>query len=274
MMTKFARAAVLLCAATAAIAHTPAQADELSDVKARGALTCGVLSNLEPFGFQDSTTRELQGYDIDFCKGVAAILGVKPELKVVSLEGRIPELAGGRVDILAAVLGYTPERAKQITFSDGYFVSQHRLAVQADSPYKTRDDLAGKRISMIKSSSTQNFLVKVLPTANIVTYEDGPSAFMALAQRKVDAYALSETLLRRFIAKLGDGKMRVLTPPLGEETWGLGLRKNEPAFQKAVNAALQQMEKSGEAKRIFMKWLGPSTIFKMDREFTIQPIQN
>jgi polar amino acid transport system substrate-binding protein len=259
----------VLCAVglAATLSHT-ALADELSDVKARGTLVCGVQSNLEPFGFQDANTRELRGYDIDFCKGVAKALGVKPELKVVSLEGRIPELLGGRVDILAAVLGYTPERAKQIAFSDGYFVSQHRIAVRADSPYKTRDDLAGKRISIIKGSSTQNFLTKVLPTAQLVSYEDGPSAFMALAQGKVDGYGLSETLLRRFIAKLnGEG------PPLGEETWGLGMRKDEPAFQAAVNNALQSMEKSGEAKQIFDRWLGQTTIFKMNREFTIQPIK-
>ncbi|GAB3625955.1 ABC transporter glutamine-binding protein GlnH [Pandoraea terrae] len=272
-MKTIAQLAVAVCALTAAFASS-VHADELSDIKARGTLVCGVQSNLEPFGFQDQATRELQGYDIDFCKGVAKHLGVKPELKIVSLEGRIPELLGGHVDLLAAVLGYTPERAKQIGFSDGYFVSQHRLAVRADGPYKMRDDLAGKRISIIKGSSTQNFLAKVLPTAQLVSYEDGPSAFMALAQGKVDGYALSETLLRRFIAKLGaNGKITVLTPPLGEETWGLGVRKDQPAFQKAVNAALQAMEKSGEAKQIFDKWLGQGSIFKMNREFTIQPIK-
>jgi polar amino acid transport system substrate-binding protein len=264
-----------LCAVgLAAMLSHAALADELSDVKARGTLVCGVQSNLEPFGFQDANTRALRGYDVDFCNGVAKALGVKPELKVVSLEGRIPELLGSRVDILAAVLGYTPERARQIAFSDGYFVSQHRIAVRADSPYKTRDDLSGKRISIIKGSSTQNFLAKVLPTAQLVSYEDGPSAFMALAQGKVDGYGLSEALLRRFIAKLnGEGKIKVLTPPLGEETWGLGMRKDEPAFQAAVNNALQSMEKSGEARQIFDRWLGQTTIFKMNREFTIQPIK-
>ncbi|GAB3626871.1 ABC transporter glutamine-binding protein GlnH [Pandoraea terrae] len=272
-MKQIAKIAFAVCVLSAAFVDS-VHADALSDIKARGTLVCGVQSNLDPFGFQDQSTRELQGYDVDFCKGVAKQLGVKAELKVVSLEGRIPELLGGRVDLLAAVLGYTPERAKQIGYSDGYFVSQHRLAVRADGPYKSRDDLAGKRISIIKGTSSQVFLAKVLPTSQLVSFEDGPSAFMALAQGKVDAYALSETLLRRFIAKLGgDGKIKVLTPALGEETWGLGVRRDQPELLKAVNTALQSMEKSGEAKQIFDKWLGQGTIFKMTREFTIQPIK-
>ena len=270
-MNKLLGRAVFLVAVLATSAQL-AHADQLSDVKARGVLTCGIATNLEPFEFQDPTTRELQGYDVDFCMGVAKAMGLKPEVKVVSVEGRIPELLGGRVDLLVAVLGYTPERAKQIDYSEGYFVSSHRMGVREDSPYKTLDDLGGKRVSMIKGSSTQNFLAKRLPSANLVIYEDGPSAFMALAQGKVDGFALSETLLRRFIARVGDGKIRVLSPPLGTETWGLGLRKNEPAFQKGVNDALEQMEKSGEAKQIFMKWLGPATIYKMDRDFVIKPI--
>ncbi|WP_316156935.1 ABC transporter substrate-binding protein [Cupriavidus sp. BIC8F] len=263
--------AVLACAAAMA---GPAHADQLADIKARGTLVCGVLSNLEPFGFQDPSTRELTGYDIDFCKAIAKSLGVKPELKPVSLEARIPELSQGRVDVLAAVLGYTPARAEQITFSDTYFVSEHRLAVKGNGPFKQRDDLAGKRISTMKGASTQFFLQKVLPSAQLVSYDDTPSAFMALVQGKVDGFGLSETMLRRFIAKLGpSGNITVLAPSLGEEAWGLGIKKGEPALEKAVNAALADMEKSGEAQQIFEKWLGARTIFQMKREFRTQPIK-
>lgn len=264
-------ATVLACAAV--FCHS-AQADQLADIKARGTLVCGVLGNLEPFGYQDQSTRELVGYDVDFCRAVAKSLGVKAELKAVSLEARIPELSQGRVDLLAAVLGYTPERAQQIAFSESYFVSQQKLAVKASSSYKQRDDLAGKRISTIKGSSTQNFLQKALPTAQLVSYDDAPSAFMALVQGKVDSFGLSETMLRRFIAKLGpSGNLQVISPALGQEAWGLGIKKGEPGLEKAVNAALEDMEKSGEAQRIFDKWLGPKTLFDMKREFRIEPIK-
>lgn len=258
-------ASVLATSAWASIAH----ADELADIKSRGTLVCGVLSTLPPFGFQDPNTREVVGYDVDFCKGVAKQLGVKPELKVMSLDSRIPELTQGRVDILAAVLGYNAQRAQQVEYSKAYFVSQQVMAAKATSPLKHRDDLAGKRVSTIKGSSNIPVIERVLPTAQLVSYDDGPSAFMALVQNKVDGFVLSETLMRRFIEKLGPNanQISVLTPAVGIEYWGLGLKKGEPKLLEAVNTALDNMEKSGESQQIFEKWLGEKSSLKMARTF-------
>lgn len=249
-----------------------ARADQLADVKSKGALVCGVVGTLEPFAYQDPTTREVVGYDIDFCKAVAKQLGVKPELKVVSLEARIPELTQGRVDLLAAVLGYNPARAEQIAFSKSYFVSNQSIAAKKGL-FKQREELAGKRVATIKGSSNIPLTLKVLPTAQMVSYDDAPSAFTALVQGKVDGYVLSESLMRRFIAKLGEnGKIDVLTPPVGRESWGMGIRKGEAAFEKAVDDALDAIEKSGEAQQIFDKWMGAKTIYQMQRDFKVEKI--
>jgi polar amino acid transport system substrate-binding protein len=261
-----------LAVAASLSAAVTARADQLADVKSKGVLVCGVVGTLEPFAYQDTATRDVVGYDVDFCKAVAKQLGVKPELKVVSLEARIPELTQGRVDLLAAVLGYNPARAEQIAFSKSYFVSNQSLAAKK-SVYKQRDDLAGKRVATIKGSSNIPLMQKVVPTAQLVSYDDAPSAFTALAQGKVDGYVLSESLMRRFIAKLGpDSNIEVLSPPVGRENWGLGIRKGEPAFEKAVDDALDAMEKSGEAQQIFDKWMGPKTIYQMRRDFKAEKI--
>ncbi|MDP1680536.1 MAG: ABC transporter substrate-binding protein [Burkholderiales bacterium] len=250
-----------------------AHADTLTDVKARGTLVCGVVGTLEPFAFQDTASREVVGYDVDFCKAVAKRMGLKAEPKVVSLEARIPELTQGRVDILAAVLGYNPARAEQIAFSRAYFVSNQSIAAKKGA-FTQRDDLAGKRVATIKGSSNIPLMQKVVPSAQLVSYDDAPSAFTALVQNKVDGYVLSESLMRRFISKLGtSANIDVLSPPVGRESWGLGLRKGEPALEAAVNEALDAMEKSGEAQQIFDKWMGPSTQYQMRRDFKVEPIK-
>jgi polar amino acid transport system substrate-binding protein len=263
---------VSCCAVALVSAMASARADQLADIKAKGVLVCGVVGALEPFAYQDTASREVVGYDVDFCKAVAKQMGVKPELKVVSLEARIPELTQGRVDLLAAVLGYNPARAEQIAFSKSYFVSNQSIAAKK-SAFKQRDDLAGKRVATIKGSSNIPLMQKVVPTAQLVSYDDAPSAFTALAQGKVDGYVLSESLMRRFISKLGpDAGLEVLSPPVGRENWGLGIRKGEPAFEKAVDDALDALEKSGEAQQIFDKWLGANTIYQMRRDFKAEKI--
>jgi len=114
---------------------------------------------------------------------------------------------------------------------------------------------------------------KVVPTAQLVSYDDAPSAFTALVQGKVDGYVLSESLMRRFISKLGsDSNIDVLSPPVGRESWGLGMRKGEAGLEKAIDDALDAIEKSGEAQQIFDKWMGPNTIYKMRRDFKTEKI--
>lgn len=270
---KFKKLGLLSISTLLAVSCMHAQADQLADIKARGTLVCGVLSTLEPFGYIDTSSRELVGYDVDFCNGVAKKLGVKTEFRQLSLDARIPELNQGRVDVLAAVLGYTPARAEQVDFSRSYFLSEQKLAVQESSHYKALADMDGKRISSIKGSSTQVMIQKAIPGAKIISYDDAPSAFMALAQRKVDGFGLTEAMLRRFIAKLGDNaKILVLDQPIGQEPWGLGVKKGEPALLAAVNSSLDDMESSGEAAQIFDKWMGKGTIYGMERKFKVQAI--
>ena len=123
--------------AAAALLAQAAHADQLADIKQKGTLVCGTLGTAEPFSFPNPQTRETQGYDVDFCAAVAKALGVKLELKLISVPARIPELMQGRVDVLAANLGYTPERAQQIAFSDSYFVSNQMVAARRADKLKT-----------------------------------------------------------------------------------------------------------------------------------------
>ena len=274
-MNTLSRVSISIATAIAAFAHTGASADQLADVKARGTLVCGVLGAFEPFGYTDPASRSLVGYDIDFCNAIAKRIGVKVEVKPVAIEARIPELQQGRMDILAAGLGYSAQRAEQVDFSHGYYISEHKLSVRADRGYATRNDLAGKRISFTKGGITEGFVKASVSGAVLVGFEDTPTAFTALAQNKVDAFSVSEVVARRLISKLGANasQFKVVDPAVGQETWGFGVRKGEAGLLKAVNDALQNIESTGEAQQIFDKWVGPNTQYQMKRAFKVEPIK-
>jgi polar amino acid transport system substrate-binding protein len=273
-MTSPNKLTTALLGLTLVLLASTARADQLSDIKARGTLVCGVLANFEPFGYQDPASRDIVGYDVDYCKGVAKALGVKPVLQVVSMEARIPELLQGRIDVLAAVLGYSPARAGQLDFTHQYYVARQILAVKSGGPFKVRDDLNGKRVSTIKGSSNIAIMGQVMPSVQLVSYDDAPSAFLAMVQGKANGFVVSEPIMHRFAAKLGTNiKVEALSPPVGLEHWGLGIKKGEPALLDAVNNALDGMEKSGESQQIFDKWLGAKTIYQMHRDFKTGPVQ-
>ncbi|VTU30160.1 ABC transporter substrate-binding protein [Variovorax sp. PBL-E5] len=267
LLKPIAAALALLALASAA------SADQLAAIKQRGTLICGTLGNAEPFSFPDPATREIRGYDVDFCKAVADKLGVKLELKLVAVEARIPELSQGRVDVIAANLGYSPQRAEQIDFSHQYFVSQQKVMVRVADGIKSFAGLKGKKISAPKGSSSELAVKAKIPGAEVVTFQDPPSAFVALVQGKVDGLALSELASVRFIHQVADKTPLTLLPEsMMAEPWGLGVKKGEPALLKQVDDTLDGMERSGEAAKIYDKWLGPNTPYKTNREFKTGPI--
>ncbi len=262
-----------LATLTAVLATQTVFADQLDDIKKRGSLICGTLGTSEPFSFADQATRQIKGYDVDFCKAIGDSLGVKTELKLLAVEARIPELSQGRVDIVIANLGYTPQRAEQIDYSNQYFVSQQKIMTRTADGYKSINDLGGKQVSAPKGSTSEAAVVKKVPTAKVVTFQDPPTAFMALVQNKVDAFALSELTLIKFKDQVANQvKMTILPESMMAEAWGVGVKKGETALLKAVNTQLDTMEKNGEAAKVFKKWLGEDSPYKAPREFVIAPI--
>jgi polar amino acid transport system substrate-binding protein len=264
----------LALAAAVAAGVATAQADQLADIKARGTLICGTLGTAEPFSFQDPKTREIVGYDVDICRKVADALAVKLELKPMSVEARIPELAQARVDILAANLGWTKERAQQIDYSYSYFVSQQKVLVAADSGIATLEQLAGKKVSALKGSSSEQAVRRVIPTAETVTFQDSSSAFLAVVQGKVDGFCASELILVKLRKQApASSPLSIVATSVFVEPWGLGIRKGETAFRDEVNKTLAALDASGEAGKIFTKWFGPETVYGMKRDFSIEEIK-
>ncbi|WP_315709006.1 ABC transporter substrate-binding protein [Brenneria uluponensis] len=247
-------------------------ANQLQEIKTRGEMVCGTLSTTEPLGFVNPKTRKVTGFDVDICQALADHLGVRMVQKSLSVEARIPELQIGRVDILSAALGYTPERAKQIEFTDSHFQVPLKILVPVAAGYSSLADLNGKRVGMTSGSSSEYWLRKSFPKIQIVTYHDSPSGFLALQQHKVSGLAFAQTSGMRYL-RAGKGDFAFIDQPIGWEPNALGIKKGEPEFLAAVNSTLEKMEQDGELETIWNKWLGPQTVYNVKRDHKLEPIE-
>jgi polar amino acid transport system substrate-binding protein len=248
-------------------------ADTLEEVKKKGVLVAGVKDSLPPFGYVDPKTREIVGYDIDFCKAIAKKLGVKLELKPVTSASRMPQLMEGNIDIVAATMTKNPERAKQIDFSDTYFFTGQKFLTKKGT-VKSLKDLEGKKIGTAKGSTSEQNVAKSAPTATILSFDDYPQAVLALQQGKVVAVTTDESILAGQLGKLNKeastkGKYEIPDLRISDEPYGLGMRKGDKNFVDFVNKTLGEMETTGEAKKIFDKWFGPDTDTPLKRDFKI-----
>lgn len=243
--------------------------DTLAEVKKKGVLVAGVKDSLPPFGSVDPNTKKYLGYDIDFVNYIAKKLGVKVEYKSVSSANRIAMLMEGRVDLLACTMTKTPERAKQIDFSYTYFLTGQKFLTKKGT-VKTLKDFDGKRIATAKGSTSEQNVAKEVSSAVILSLDDYPQGILALQQGKVAAVTTDESILSGQLGMLEKkratrGKYEIPDLQISMEPYGLGIRKGNADFLKFVNDTLLEMEKNGEAKRIFQRWFGPNSESPINR---------
>ncbi|WP_455555419.1 ABC transporter substrate-binding protein [Comamonas sp.] len=265
--------AAVASAASLWMAHGVAHADQVEAIKKKGELVVGVLGTDEPMSFIDPKTRELVGYDVDLGRAVAEKLGVKPVFKQITIAARIPELQQGHIDLLAASLTHNKEREAQIDFSLTTFVTGTKVLVRKNSGINDVPELAGKRVVTAKGSSMEVNMRKAVPTANIITFDTSPQAFVALQQGKAVGYVNEDASLARSLNQIGDKRndYKILPTNLATEPLALGIKKGEANLKKVVDEALRELEASGKAEALYEQWFGQQSALKMPkREFKIE----
>ena len=249
-----------------------AHADQWADIAARKELKCGTFADVPPFAAPDPKTREMVGHDVDLCSALAKELGLTAKVTPLSVEARVPEVKLGRVDVTIANLAYTKSRGEQIQFSDPYYVAKEMLAVKASDPGTTKADFKGKRLSSTKGSTSE--LSIKMNGSEPVTFQDTGSAFMAVQQNKSMGMVANSMTITKLVnqSKTEGVPLKMIKEPMVLQPIGIGMKKDEPQLLAKVNGALYALEKSGELDRLWAKWLGPNTEYKLVREEKVMPL--
>lgn len=86
----------------------------------KGVLKLGTAAITEPFSFVDAS-HTVVGFDIEIAALVAQKLDMKLEVVNMEFGAMIPALASGKVDMIAACITITQERAQKVLFSEPYY---------------------------------------------------------------------------------------------------------------------------------------------------------
>jgi polar amino acid transport system substrate-binding protein len=113
----------------------------------------------------------------------------------------------------------------------------------------------------VKGGTQEANIRKAVPTVEVITFETAPQALVALQQHKAAGFVNDEMSLLDAYAKLGPAQRDyvILPQSVSVEPLAFGLRKGEPALKTVVDGALRDLETSGEAQKLFLKWFGPET---------------
>ncbi|MBD9375700.1 transporter substrate-binding domain-containing protein [Rhizobium sp. ARZ01] len=234
--------------ASATVGAAPALADQLDEVKLRGKIIVGIKNDYRPFGFLDKDAA-LKGFEIDLAKQVAKkILGSEDAIELVPViaSNRIELLNAGRIDLILATLGQNPERAKVIDFTEAYYMMAGiELLSPKDATIQSWEDISGKKLCGVQGN-LYNKTITGKYGAETVLFTGTAEMFKAFQDGRCDAIAFDGPILRQKIAEPEWAeKYKIALETFNYIPIAGGVRKDEPAFLKAVNEAILSAEAAG-----------------------------
>jgi len=176
----------------------------LDIVRERGILKCGGNANVPGFGYLDPDTNEFVGFDIDYCRAIAAaVLGDSTAIEVrpTTAQERFPVLQSGEVDVLVRNTTWTISRdtALGFNFVPTTFYDGQGMMVKVDSGIEKLADMEGATICVQQGTTTEKNLADVFRKMG-VNYEplvlaEAPALLDAFDQGRCDGYTTDKSAL-------------------------------------------------------------------------------
>lgn len=243
----------LLALALGVVLGSRAHAQTTDEIIKRGTINIGVLIDLPPYGFLNDK-QEPDGYDIEVAKLLGTYLGVKVNLVQVTASNRIPFLTTGKVDLIVATFGITPERAKTVLFSIPYSAIENTVYGPKGKPIAKIDELKGLRIGVPRGTVQDVILTRALgTTARMMRFDDTPSTFQALLTGQVDAMAETGITFDGVMKQNPDAPIEKKFVLLRQPN-GITMRSDQYNLHRWVNTFVYFTKNNGELAALWEKW--------------------
>lgn len=230
--------------------------DVLAQVKEKDKIVFGVKNDTRLFGLKNPSTGDVEGFDIDIAKALAAeILGDenKVEFKEVTSKTRMALLNNGDIDAIVATMTITEDRKKEVDFTDVYFDAGQSLLVKKGSDIKGIDSLKGKKVLAVKGSTSSINIREKAPDAQVLEFENYSEAFAALKSGQGDALTTDDSILYGMADE--DPNYELVGGTFTDEPYGIAVKKGNAEFVDELNKALKSLKDSGKYDEIHDKWI-------------------
>lgn len=193
------------------------------------------------------TDNQPDGISVRMAEDLAVRLGRPLEIRDVEWNGIIPALQSGKIDAIISSMTRTPEREASIAFSDGYVTNGLCMLVARESPLRSVADLKpGSHKVAVKLATTGHQWARAeMPGLDLITLDDAAACALEVVQGKADAFIYDQISIYQYWKKFED-KTRPILNPIREETWAVGLRKEDTELLGQVNEFLGTYRAAGK----------------------------
>ncbi len=221
-----------------------------------GKLTVATSPDFPPF--ENLEDGEYVGLDMDIAKAVAEKMGLEFNPVTLQFDSILPAIAGGgQADIAISGITVDPDRAKQVDFSDSYYIDDQSIVTMKAGNITSENvdselNKAGVIIAVQTGTTGETYAQEHYPNATVKGYGNANDSFAALASSQANAVITNKAVGESMITKSYTDAEVVKSIATGEE-YAIAISKDNTALTEKVNAALKELKDSGKIDELIQK---------------------
>ena len=222
----------------------------MAEIAERGTMTVGTKFDQPGFGLEN-LEGELEGFDVEIAKIIAAELGIAAEditWEETPSAVREEVIEDGEVDMVVATYTINDERKERITFAGPYYEAGQQIMVLADNdtitgPESLKENPDAKVCTVTGSTPSENIREYLASEDQLVLFEEYSQCADALENGQVDAVTTDNVILLGFVSE-SDGAFKLVGEQFTEEPYGIGIEKGDVEFCQFINETLAANEEA------------------------------
>lgn len=223
-----------------------------------GALTIGTSAEYEPFEYMEDG--EYKGFDLELAQAIADDLGLELKIENVDFDTIVPGVASGtKYDMGIAAITATPEREKEVGFTDSYYMDDQAIVTMADNTEITGDNYAdalnaeGVKIAVQSGSTAEAFAKENFPNAELVPFKNATDCFAAVQSSQANALVTNRSVAAQLVATSFSNEQVIKQISTGEE-YAIAVNKDNTALLDALNDSIAKLTEDGTVNELMTKY--------------------
>ncbi|HDC8456271.1 TPA: ABC transporter permease subunit [Staphylococcus aureus] len=218
-------------------------------IKERGELRVGLSADYAPmeFGHTVNGKTEYAGVDIDLAKKIAKDNNLKLKIVNMSFDSLLGALKTGKIDIIISGMTSTPERKKQVDFSDSYMMTKNIMLVKKDkvNEYKDIKDFNNKKVGAQKGTEQEKIAQTEIENASITSLSRLPDVILALKSGKVEGAVVEKPVAEAYLKQ--NPKLGISNVKFNEEEKDtvIAVPKDSPKLLSQINKTIKEVKDKG-----------------------------
>lgn len=218
-------------------------------IKERGELRVGLSADYAPMEFEHTVNgkTEYAGVDIDLAKKIAKDNNLKLKIVNMSFDSLLGALKTGKIDIIISGMTSTPERKKQVDFSDSYMMTKNIMLVKKDkvNEYKDIKDFNNKKVGAQKGTEQEKIAQTEIENASITSLSRLPDVILALKIGKVEGAVVEKPVAEAYLKQ--NPKLGISNVKFNEEEKDtvIAVPKDSPKLLSQINKTIKEVKDKG-----------------------------